>query len=232
MFTPTEPATCAGSSVNITAQYIAGATCIWSTGSPNTTITVSPTENTYYSVTVTNDGCSANDSVLVTVNLIPETPDITQSNDTLYGNVIISGASYQWYKGGVLVATTTTPYYKFTSNGIYTLKIINNNCESSLSSPVSAALPTGIRINKTDLQFAILPNPNNGQFEIRVTSTKNESYEIEMYNVTGQEIRKEEMNLQKGLNVKQFNLDNIEKGMYFISFIGKDGVVTQNIIVQ
>ena len=53
-----------------------------------------------------------------------------------------------------------------------------------------------------------------------------------MYNVTGQEIIKDEMNIQTGVNVKHFSLDHIEKGMYFIAITGKDGVTTQNIIVQ
>ena len=43
---------------------------------------------------------------------------------------------------------------------------------------------------------------------------------------------KEEMNVLQGMNVKQFNLEVIEKGMYFISITGNDSVSTQNILVQ
>ncbi len=384
VFSPTGPVICAGTPIDITARYIAGATCMWSTGSGSRTITVSPTVNTYYSITVTNDGCSSKDSVLVkvnptrttsvsriicqgesvtigssvytttgistthlqtslscdsavilnltvnptkttsisrticqgesvtigtsiytttgistthlqtslmcdsaiilnltvnptkttnlsrticqgesvtigtsvytatgistthlqtsltcdsavvlnlTVNPLPSTPSITQSNDTLYSNIIIAGAIYYWYKSGVLTATTSTPYYTLTATGLYTLKINKNNCESAVSASFNAVV-TGIKVNKTELQFAVVPNPNSGQFELRVTAEKNDSYQLVLYNVTGQEIKKEEMNVQKGLNVKQFNLNNIEKGMYFISLIGKEGVATQNIIVQ
>ncbi len=231
-FAPTTPITCAGKSIDITAEYIAGATCIWSTGSENTTITVSPTIDTYYSVTVTNNGCIAQDSIFVNVNTTPATPTITQSNDTLYSNVIIVGANYLWYKASILVSTATTPYYEFPSNGIYTLKIISNDCESILSASLNAALTTSIRTNKLDVQFAIIPNPNNGSFDIKVTAPKSGKYNVVLYNVAGQELVKDEMNIQLGVNIKRFNLNHIEKGIYFISLIGNDGISTHNIILQ
>ncbi len=179
----------------------------------------------------TSAGCDSTVNLALTVNQVPSTPAITQSNDTLYSNVIIAGASYYWYKAAVLVATTTVPYYKFASQGTYTLKITNSDCESPLSASFNT-VSTGIKNNKLDVIFSVVPNPNNGQFVLKITAAKNETYQILMYNVAGQEIRKEEMSLQRGVNVKQFQLDAIEKGMYFISLIGKDGVITQNIIVQ
>ncbi|HNY55069.1 MAG TPA: T9SS type A sorting domain-containing protein, partial [Chitinophagales bacterium] len=179
----------------------------------------------------TSTGCDSMVNLALTVNQVPSTPAITQSNDTLYSNVIIAGANYSWYKAAVLVATTTVPYYKFASQGTYTLKITNSDCESPLSASFNT-VSTGIKNNKLDVIFSVVPNPNNGQFVLNITAAKNETYQILMYNVAGQEIRKEEMSLQRGVNVKQFQLDAIEKGMYFISLIGKDGVITQNIIVQ
>ena len=47
-----------------------------------------------------------------------------------------------------------------------------------------------------------------------------------------EELVKDEMNIQQGTNIKHYNFDTIEKGVYFISLTGKDGVTTQNIIVQ
>ena len=71
-----------------------------------------------------------------------------------------------------------------------------------------------------------------GLFEIRVAALKTGKYVLSLFNVAGQEIMKEEMNVLQGMNVKQFNLNTIEKGMYFISIAGNEGVSTQNILVQ
>ena len=93
-------------------------------------------------------------------------------------------------------------------------------------------MPTSIKSNKLDVSFSILPNPNNGSFEINITSDKNTIYHLSIYNVAGQEISSEDINIQKGKNNKLMHLTAIEKGMYFITLIGKDGVFTQSIIVQ
>ena len=53
-----------------------------------------------------------------------------------------------------------------------------------------------------------------------------------MYNVEGQEMMKDEMNIHPGENIKHYTVENIAKGMYFVSLTGKDGVTTQNLIVQ
>ncbi len=334
VFTPTNPVICAGDTIDITANYIPGATCQWSNGSQNTTISVSPLVNTYYSVTVTNLGCVKTDSLLVSVNptkttniaqticsngsvtignqtfntdglhtvvlqtslgcdstvnltltvnptkttdiaqticsngsvtvgnqtfnteglhtvvlqtslgcdstvnltltveQLPATPSISQSHDTLFSNVIVAGATYEWSKGGVLLAITSVPHYKFTSNGIYTVKIVTSHCESELSATYNASLPTGIKTNKLDISFAIYPNPNNGFFDIKITALKSAKYDLTLYNVTGQEILKDELNIQQGENVKRFSLNEVAKGMYFITLTNEDGISTQNIIVQ
>ncbi|HRH58801.1 MAG TPA: T9SS type A sorting domain-containing protein, partial [Chitinophagales bacterium] len=177
-------------------------------------------------------GCDSTITLNLTVNLVPSTPEITQSNDTLHSNVIISGASYEWYKGGVLLITTSSPFYKFTSNGTYTLRIINNDCASLLSASVNAALPTSVKTIKLDIQFDIIPNPNNGLFEVKIIVPKSGKYDLVLYNVAGQQLINEQLFIQQGSNVKRFNLDGIEKGMYFISVRGNDGISTKNIIVQ
>ncbi|HPT52965.1 MAG TPA: T9SS type A sorting domain-containing protein, partial [Bacteroidales bacterium] len=57
-----------GSYTMLVATFGVGYTYLWSNGGQGNMINVSPMEDTYYSVTVTNsDGCSASDSVLVTL---------------------------------------------------------------------------------------------------------------------------------------------------------------------
>jgi hypothetical protein len=181
----------------------------------------------------TSLGCDSTVNLNLSVEALPTTPSITQINDTLFCNVIISGATYNWYKAGVLVNSSLSPFYKLSSGEInFTLKVISQyNCESEISVPFNP-MPTSIKSNKLDVSFSILPNPNNGSFEINITSDKNTIYHLSIYNVAGQEISSEDVNIQKGKNNKLMHLTAIEKGMYFIMLTGKDGVLTQSIIVQ
>ena len=226
------PSVCVGQ----TAQPIANGAVsyTWTGGLASISNPVTPplTATTTYTVTGTAaNGCTGTAISTVTVKPTPGTPTITQSHDTLFSNVIISGASYEWYKGGVLQTTTSTPYYKFPSSGIYTLKVISNDCPSAISANFNAIL-TGIKNNKLNVELSIIPNPNNGSFEIRITSGMNKTYQLKLFNLSGQVLVDEEMNIRTGLNSKRVNLIGIEKGAYFLNIIGEDGTTTQNIIVQ
>jgi hypothetical protein len=225
------PIICAGQ----TAQPIAsGATTYTWTGglssiaNPTTTILNS---NQTYTVTGTTNGCSNTAVSNVTVKPLPTTPTITQRNDTLTCSTI-GGASYNWYRNGTLLTTTNTNILKITLSGSYTVEVVGTNtCKSVLSTAFNATI-TGIKNNKLDIQYSIIPNPNNGLFEIKVTSVVSKNYQLRLYNVSGQTILTEEINIKSGLNSKMINIAGIEKGVYFISLIGDDGVSTQSIIVQ
>jgi hypothetical protein len=229
---PSNTSICQGSSVTLLAS---GANnYIWSQpGAVGNTLTFTPSGTISVNVSGTITGCSTagNASAAITVKPTPATPAITQSNDTLYSNVIIAGASYEWYKSGVLQTTTSTAYYKFTGSGIYTVKIINNGCPSAISANYNAVL-TSVFSKKLVVDFTVFPNPNNGIFEISITSNVNKTYHLALMNTIGQVVTSEELNIRSGLNTKLMQLSGLEKGMYFLSLTGEDGIAVQNIMIQ
>lgn len=221
---------CAGQTATIQAG--GASTYLWnpsnSNNNPYTTIALSG--NTIYTVTGTAaNGCTNTATSTVTVTSLPTTPTITRRNDTVFCN--ITGTQYKWYLNNVLLTTTTTAFLKVTQNGSYKVEVVNNNCTSLQSSAISVTL-TGIRNNTINVQFSILPNPNNGLFEIKITSLLNKTYQLKLYNVTGQIISDDEINVKVGENSRNMNLVGIEKGVYFLSIIGEDGVATKSILVQ
>jgi PKD repeat protein len=229
--TVNSPSICSGSTASLLAN--GASSYSWTgglTGVSNPTTPVLTTTTTY-TVTGTSGACSKTAIATVTVKPIPGTPSITQSNDTLYSSVIIAGATYDWYKSGVLQSTTTTPFYKFTSNGAYTLKIVNNDCSSALSANLNAVL-TSIKNNKLNVELSVIPNPNNGVFDITIVSAFNKTYLLKLFNLSGQVLVEEDMTVRMGQNSKQINLFGIEKGVYFLTILGDEGIATQNIIVQ
>ncbi len=107
---------CPGNSATLTAS---GATSyLWSTGSTNTSITVSPATTTIYSVTGTSSGCSASSSVGVSIG-----SNITAdagSNQTICVGQSVSlsatgGTTFAWSNGGgtqnISVSPLTTTTY-------------------------------------------------------------------------------------------------------------------------
>ena len=95
---------CSGSSATLTAS--GGTHYQWSTFDATNSITVKPTVNTTYTVTVKNDnGCSASNNVVVSINELPVSPDISnaiiclnESHDvTLTIKNPDASYTYEWY---------------------------------------------------------------------------------------------------------------------------------------
>ncbi len=90
---------CQGTPVNITVS--GGNTYYWNTGDTTASIIANPTDTTTYSVTVSLNGCTASDSVLVNLitpayTLIPDTFVCDGDSITLFAD---NGESYVWSSG-------------------------------------------------------------------------------------------------------------------------------------
>ena len=95
---------CSGSSATLTAS--GGTHYQWNSFDATNSITVKPTVNTTYTVTVKNDnGCSASNNVVVSINELPVSPDISnaiiclnESHDvTLTIKNPDASYTYEWY---------------------------------------------------------------------------------------------------------------------------------------
>ena len=139
-----DTAYCAGTAFNLTLDAgNPGATYDWNNGTA-TTQTFAVTGAGTYSVTVTANGCSTSDQIVVTENALPV---VNLGNDTAYcagtafnltldaGN---AGATYDWNSGA---ATTQT--FAVTAAGTYSVNVTLNGCTGSDQITVTEnAVPT------------------------------------------------------------------------------------------
>jgi len=83
-----------GQSVNITAPYLSSLSYNWSTGDTTNTITVSPTQSTTYTLTVSNNWCTATDEISVIITDVDkiniENNDISILHNNYQNNIIIN----------------------------------------------------------------------------------------------------------------------------------------------
>ena len=135
---------CYGSSLLL--QAVGGAEFVWEDGSTNNARTVSPTENTTYSVTVTSSyGCSKTKSITITVNPLPQ---ITLSGNTSIcegevTTIIAYGASsYRWSNG------SRTDRITINTQGTYTVTATDvNGCVSTESVVLDVHPLPNVKIN-------------------------------------------------------------------------------------
>ncbi len=124
---------CNGNSVNLIAN---GATTYsWNTSATTSSINVSPTALTKYTVTGTSLGCSTTKTTSVVVYTVPvitagANKTITCASSTVLINGSGSAASYTWVGSGIITGLNTTTA-TIGSAGIYTLTGSSNGCLSN-----------------------------------------------------------------------------------------------------
>lgn len=123
-------AICAGASTTLTANVSGSSapTILWNTGASSSTLSVSPTATTSYSVEISDNGCTVRDTILVSVNANPTAATIASIDSICVGATVIltgsgnggsgSGYSGAWSNGVSSyiqsVSPTATTDYAFT----------------------------------------------------------------------------------------------------------------------
>ncbi len=124
----TSPIADAGSDITInegdstTLTATGGGTYLWSTGATTANITVNPSSTTTYTVTVTQNGCSSTDNVIVTV---------TPSGGCTYSVINTEGFETSWgiwNDGGSDAARHSNSSYATTGN--YSMRLRDNTSTS------------------------------------------------------------------------------------------------------
>ena len=135
--TVNSPSICIGQNVNLTASGLTNYT--WSTGATTSSINVSPTVTTTYTISGDNGGCTRSQTTIVTAD---PTPTLVISSATICTgqntNLTASGAStYSWNTGATVNNITVNPL----TNTVYTLTGSNGGC--------SVTNTTGVMVNPT-----------------------------------------------------------------------------------
>jgi hypothetical protein len=205
--------TCGTESVTLTASGADSYT--WTPSGSGTIQTVTPASTVTYTVTGTTGSCTKSASQTITVTTPPSTPTLTQSGDTLYSDIIIAGASYKWYKNDTLVATTSTSSYHFTSNGDYTLEVVDHTC-SSPKSAIFSAVFTAIRNSSNSIKvFEVYPNPTEGKLTLNLTLNKVSSIQISIFSPEGRELYMKSYASARAV-YEELNLNALASGVYVI----------------
>lgn len=120
---------CNGNSLTLSANAPSG-NISWSTGGTNSAITVTPTSNSYYSVTTTLNGCQKRDTVFVTVLQATNSAILIDRSDSCNGTIqfkcVTNISNNSWsFSNGITIANScdvTLPLEK----GTYTVIHITN----------------------------------------------------------------------------------------------------------
>ncbi len=219
-------ALCVGQTFSTTLTVSGALTYSWSTSSTATSIVVSPTINTTYSVTAVDvNTCVTQQTVAVSLNPLP---NVSANSTTLVlcrgqaATLTANGAStYTWSNNSNLTSLVITPTVttSYTVNGTNAI-----GCSNSFVITQSVAICTNLQQSTINaINLLAYPNPNNGGFKI----TSDSNIKLKLINELGMLIKAIELN--EGNNRTE-SLKLLNPGLYFI--VSEQGAFKHRIIVN
>jgi photosystem II stability/assembly factor-like uncharacterized protein len=183
----------------------------WSTGSTNTTLIVSPTVTTIYTVTGYIGACSSSATATISVGSYPVTPTISQTGNVLMSS---SSANNQWYLNNVLISGATSQSYFVTQDGNYHVVVSSQYGCSSTSSDVNVIL-TSVS-DATDINtIQLSPNPIKDVIFINTLLKEPKSVSYSIFSMTGQVVKNGSIILN---NKESISISELAAGVYEIRF--------------
>lgn len=222
-------AICAGNTSTISAS---GATTYsWSTNSTSSSIVISPTVTTSYSVTGSAPGCADDVAVIdVTVHALPSV-SLTIGASTICamnGSLALTGSPSGGVYSGVAVtgslisianAGTFTPMYSYTNSV--------TGCVNTATAQLIVSVCSGLNSESLISNgLNVFPNPNNGSFTIESGNVLVKT--IEITDVTGRVVYSTISSLEK-INV---DMNNMANGLYNLKISSDSGTSMIKIIKQ
>ena len=179
------------------------------TGATSQTYTSTSSGN-YKVVKTSGSNNATSNEITVTVNAIPSVPSINRDiNNNLVSSFI---GTNNWYKDATIISNETNTIYKPTANGLYTVKAINNGCQSSLSAPYFYVVTDIIQLSNDEF-INIGPNPFKNSLSLTFYIKSGISLNAKIYEVaTGQLVF-----VRNSLSSNSvLNLTNLSSGTYLL----------------
>ncbi|MGB3008318.1 MAG: S8 family serine peptidase, partial [Chitinophagaceae bacterium] len=215
---------------NVVLSSSAGSAWLWSNGATTQSITIStPAASGAYTVRVTNaNGCSSvssatnvtvNTRPVITLSASPYTKLFPGLSTTLTANVSPAGNyTYNWYRNTSLVtgANSTTLPVTLSNLGSYYVSVLTAAGCSNNSNTVEIG-------DSATAKLYIMPNPNNGQFDISYYSATNNTFTLVISDSRGAIVYKKAYNISTPYQRLSVDISRASTGVYNIALIDKSG---------
>lgn len=189
-------------------------------GNPAAPIPATNTPGTFsYYVTQSIDGCESDKNIInVIIKPKPVPPQITQSNDTIYADML---TGVHWFLNGNPVPGNSSPFIIPDSSGQYSASVTINGCTSNISNPIDFIETFSMDIYTEPLTKCIVyPNPVNNNSLIILNKANEKISEIYFYKTSGELIS---INNSVNANLFKLSSNGFETGLYFFRIITSSG---------
>jgi PKD repeat protein len=158
-------------------------------------------------------------------------PVVVDFNDQSLGNP----SSWTWDFGDGTVSNNANPKHAYNTAGLYTikLKVCNGNvCDSIIKQNLVQVLSADIREEQQQNKVQLYPNPNNGNFSIKIERVTNEAMQMQIMSTSGKVVYSEQI-YSGGSYYQNINLQHLAKGIYYLRLQNSQQIIdVKKIIIQ
>lgn len=201
------------------------------TQGPHTVYYTSPGEKSV-SLTI-NESVTEIKESLIEVTATP-TAEFSYSSNALtvnFTNTSANASTYLWDFGDGNTSNENNPTHTYSIAGAYVvvLTAFNQECEDYQTEEIIVPL-VGLDNFSMDPFVRICPNPNQGNFELRINN-QSPIKKIDIFAASGKKIRVKSLN-DISPSQSTFDVRNLEKGIYFLRLNTEDQIITKKIVVR
>jgi hypothetical protein len=225
---------------NVTLAATNGDSYAWSNGATSSSINVNTSGS--YSVTITKSGCvttpapivvNVSPKPVVTINALPYSALYPGLSTTLTANVTPSGNYlYTWFKDNSTVSGAITNVLSgITIEKLGTYRLVTSNVTGL---PCSTTSNEVIISDSATSRIYILPNPNQGVFDVIFHSNVNTSYTLTIVDGKGALVYKKTNAINLPYQRMPVDIRQHGKGLYYVNVFSTTGkrLATAKVVTQ
>ena len=160
------------------------------------------------------------------------TPDMTILAGTSTDLTVTGGTTWLWYEGAIEVGTTSTITVAPTVTTTYYCNVFDGSgCEAELEVTITVDDDSGLDGIGLENGITIYPNPTNGLFGLVFDLNKEADLNIEILNVLGDKVMRQQLNSVKDQTVK-FDMSEMASGVYFVVIETENETISKKMVIR
>ena len=181
-----------------------------------------------YSVTVTLNGCSAEDDLVVSSVPYPvaDFDEIINSNTVDFSNFSNIYSNVTWDFGDGATSNQVSPTHIYLTSAVYEVRMtISNQCGVDFKTKNIGINPLSTNNMEVDNQLMVFPTLANDVIHISIESTINDVIEYTLFDATGKLMIKTQELYSGNLEVKEFDISSFASGTYFVKVASQNQII-------
>lgn len=141
--------------------------------------------------------------------------------------------SYFWDFGDNTNSTEENPFKTYAQPGTYTVKLtVGNTCDTDFKNESLNVVITDIENITPQLQLQIVPNPNNGIFNLKIEDEVARDLDIEIFDVQGRRVGEWQTQSSSGVSFFPIEKGDWSAGIFFVKVKSELGVRVLKMVVE